>query len=238
MAVPTKNSPYTQQQQQQQQVQSHFPPIPRTLHLYNTGLTGSTLHILDKDKQTCLYEIKTHSWSSPDVSLYRPAAATAAPNNNPTLCGSAKFHTWSRTIDLQIGGDRPIPLQANGSFTSTRMFESCVGELSWKRGMKLHNARKELLATFTRVMALSKWGRFEMTPRVAEGGQRLVDEIVLSGVALLEQRRRGKKSSAGGEGGGGGGSGDSAAAGGDWVNVFLKFLYLYMNEKPLKFLRE
>ncbi len=198
MAVLTENSPYTQQQQQQQQqlqqqqVQSHFSPLPRTLHLYATSLIHSTLHILDTDKQTCLYKIKTHACSSPDVSLYRPAAATAAPSNNPTLCGSAKFHSWSRTIDLQIGGDRPIPLQADGifTFTSTRMFESCVGELSWTNGMKLLNARKELLAAFTRVTALSKWGRFELTPRVAEGGQRLVDEIVLSGVALLVLKRR------------------------------------------------
>ena len=211
MAVLTKKSPYTQQQQQQeQQVQGRFPTIPGTLHLYKTGLTHSALHILDSDKQTCLYEIKTHSWSSPDVSLYRPAAATAAPNNNPTLCGSAKFHTWSRTIDLQIGGDRPIPLQAHGIFTSTRTFESCVGELRWKQDMRLLNAREELLATFKRVTAVSKWGRFEMTSRVADGGQRLVDEIVLSGVALLEQNRREKNASAAGEAVGGG---VSAAAG-------------------------
>lgn len=225
----TENSPYTQQQQQeqqqqeqeqQQQVQSHFPPISRTLHLYKTGFARSTLHILDTDKQTCLYEIKTQVWSSPDVSLYRPAATTAAPNNKPTLCGSAKFHSWSRTIDLQIGGDGPIPLQVSGIFISSGMFESCVGELSWKTGMgmsmKVLNEREEVLATFTHVMSLSKWGRFEMMPRVAEGGQRLVDEIVLSGLALLEQRRRGQTSlAAAGWGGGGGGSGDSAGAGGD-----------------------
>ncbi|MCJ1345850.1 hypothetical protein MMC31_004059 [Peltigera leucophlebia] len=189
MAVLNKNSPYIQQQQQQ----TYFQAIPGTLHLYKTGFTHGTLHILDTDKQTRLYEIKIHSWTSPDISLYRPAATAAAPIANPTLCGSAKFHTWSRTIDLQIGGHRPIPLQATGVFSSTRKFESCVGELKWKKDMRLLNASEELLATFTDVTAVSKWGRFEMTPLVAEGGQRLVDEVVLSGMALLEQNRREKE---------------------------------------------
>lgn len=194
-------SPYTQQQEQ---VQSHFPAIPRTLHLYKTGLTHRNLQILDTDKRTYLYEIHIHSWSSPDISLYRPAAGAIPPTaqagrntnpNPPTFCGSATLHTFSRTIDLQIGnreGGRPIiiPLRRNGIFSNTHKFKSCVGELSWK-GLSLLNANEELLATFTSVsMAVSKWGRFELTPRVAEGGQRLVDEIVLSGLALLEERRR------------------------------------------------
>lgn len=215
MAVLTQNSHYAQQQQQLQ-VQSHFPTIPRTLHLYKTGLTYRSLHILDTDKKNCLYKIEIHTWSSPDISLYRPAAAAATaaataattPNTtNSILCGSAKLLTFSRTIELQIGGGQapgmgmgrgsqaPIPFQANGIFTKTRKFESCVGELSWKQewqDMILLNSREELLATFTHsIMAVSKWGRFELTPRVAEeGGQRLLDEIVLSGVALLEQKRR------------------------------------------------
>lgn len=193
MAVLTKKSPYTQQQ-------TSFPAIPGILHLYKTG--HGALHILDTDKQTRLYDIKTHSFSSPDVSLYRPAAAAAAPNASPTLCGFAKFHTCSFTIDLQIGGKGPIPLKAIGLFTTSRTFESCLGELKWKQDMKLLNAREELLATFTHVTAKSKMGRFELAPRVAEGGQRLVDEIVLSGVALLEQERRITMASAVGDVGG------------------------------------
>lgn len=59
--------------------------------------------------------------------------------------------------------------------------------------MRLLNAREELLATFTHDKAASSWGKFEIALRVAEGGQRLVDEIVLSGVALLEYERREKK---------------------------------------------
>lgn len=210
MAVLSKKSPYAQQQQQH----TYFPAIPGTLDLYQTGFTHGTLHILGTDKQTRLYEIKTHSWTSPDVSLYRPAATAATPSANPTLCGTAKFHIWSRTIDLQIGEDQPIPLQATGVFSSTRTFESCVGELKWKKDMRLLNAREKLLATFTPVTAVSKWGRLEMTPLVAEGGQRLVDEVVLSGVALLEQDRREKKASAVGEVGSAAGGAAAAAAGG------------------------
>ncbi len=186
MAFLTKQSPYAHQQ-------LHFVAIPATFHLYKTG--HGTLHILDSDNQTRLYDIKTDSDSSPDISIYRLAATAAAPNAKPILCGSAKFHDWSSTIDLQIGGDRPIPFKAPESFSSSRTFESCVGELKWKHDMRLLNAREELLATFTHNTAASNWGRFEMTLRVAEGGQRLVDEIVLSGVALLEYERREKETS-------------------------------------------
>ena len=203
MSIPTKKSPYAHPQ-------THFVAIPGTFHLYKTG--HGTLHILDTDNHTRLYDIKTHSYSSPDISLYRPAATAAFPYN-PTLCGSAKFHNWSSTIDLQIAGDRPIPFKAYGFFSSSRTFESCVGELKWTKDMKLLNAREELLATFTHVGAASNWGSFQTASRVAEGGQRLVDEILLSGVALLEYERRRKKISAVAEvvGGVGGGAGAALA---------------------------
>ncbi len=80
--------------------------------------------------------------------------------------------------------------------------------------MKLLNAREELLATFIHVKAASNyWGCFQTASRVAEGGQRLVDEIVLSGVALLEYERRLKKISAVADVVGGAGGGAGAAFG-------------------------
>ena len=80
--------------------------------------------------------------------------------------------------------------------------------------MKLLNSRAELLATFIRVKAASNyWGCFQTALLVAEGGQRLVDEIVLSGVALLEYERRLKNISAVAEVVGGAGGGVGAALG-------------------------
>lgn len=256
MSVLTKKSPYTTTTTHQQQ-QTDFVAIPRTtLHLYKTG--HGNLHILDSDDQTRLYDIKTHSFSSPDISLYRfaagagpappaPAAASAgntnananANANNTILCGTAKFHDLSSTIDLQIIGPSPsiIPFKAPGVFSSSRTFESCVGELKWKHDMRLLNTSEEVVATFTPVKdklssfihhvkkdksseeESKKWGWFEMAPRVAAadgGGQRLVDEIVLSGVALLEYERRATKYGAVGEAVGGVGEGVGAAVGG-WL---------------------
>ena len=160
MSIPTKRSPYAHQQ-------THFVAIPGTFHLYKTG--HGTLHIFDTDNHTRLYDIKTHSYFSPDISLYWPAATAAVPYN-PTLCGSAKFHDWSFTIDLQIAGDRPIPFKAPGFFSSSRTFASCIRELKWTKDMKLLNAREELLATFTHVGAASNWGSFQTASQVAEGG--------------------------------------------------------------------
>lgn len=250
MAVLTKKSPYTNVTHQQQ---THFVAIPgTTLHLYKPG--HGNLHILDSDDQTSLYDIKTHTFSSPDISLYHlaagpatlapapaPAAAAApgtnanANSNNAILCGTAKFH-WSGTIELQIigaGTDLPspniIPFKAPGILSSSRTFESCIGELKWKQDMRLLNAKEEVVATFTHVKdklssfihlkkdksESKKLGWFEMAPQVAaDGGQRLVDEIVLSGVALLEYERRATKYGAVGEAVGGVGEGVGAAVGG------------------------
>lgn len=236
MAVLSKKSPYTTDTTHQQQ-QTHFVAIPGTvLHLYKTG--HGNLHILDSDDQTSLYDIETHSFSSPDISLYRLAATNANANanaNNGILCGTAKFQ-WSGTIDLKIIGaesDRSppniIPFKAAGILSSSRTFESCVGELKWKKDMRLLNAKEEVVATFTHVKdklssfihltkdksESKKWGWFEMTPQVAaDGGQRLVDEIVLSGLALLEFERRATKYGAVGEAVGGVGEGVGAAVGG------------------------
>lgn len=92
--------------------------------------------------------------------------------------------------------------------------------------MRLLNTREEVVATFTHAKEKlsfhlthknkppKKLGWFEMAPAVAGGGQRLVDEIVLSGVALFEFDRRVKKYEDMGEAAGGVGEGVGAAAGG------------------------
>lgn len=246
MAVLTKKSPYTNVTHQK----TYCKATPGTFHLYKTG--HGNMHILDTDDQTRLYDMKTHSFSSPDILLYRLAAATAAAPasaaaglnanantnvNNPILCGSAKFHDLSCTIDLQTGPDQPvIPFKAPGMLSSSRTFESCVGELKWKHDMRLLNTREEVVATFThhkeekfsfhthltKDKSPKKWGWFEIAADGGGGGgQRLIDEIILSGVALLLYERRAMKYGAMGEAAGGVGGGIAAAAGGWFVCMYM-----------------
>lgn len=174
----------------------------RILHLYKKGITGGKAQILDSDKQTVLYEIDIHSthFGSPDITLYR---GRGSPQENPrgALVGTANFHSLSRTTDLKIvGNSAVIPLQAQGIFSSSRTFDSIIGPLKWQqdglisRDLSLVNPQGEWFARFQYVTAVSKWGRFEIAPGVPKGGDRLLDEIVLSGFAILENQRRDDRS--------------------------------------------
>lgn len=189
----------------------------RTLHLYKKGMTGRKAQILDSDKQTVLYEVDFRSFRSADITLYR-----GSPKENPqgALVGTADFHSFSRTTDLKFGNSPVIPLHAEALFTSSRTFDSILGPLKWQhdggfsRTISLVNPRGEWFARFQFVTSLSKWGRFEIAPGTPQGGERLLDEIVLSGLAILEMLRRRKRSSSGGGGGGGGGDGGGGGGGG------------------------
>lgn len=170
----------------------------RILHLYRKGMTGYKAHILDSDKQTVLYEINIKSLGSPSISLYR---GPSHGNSQGALVGTANFHNFSRTTDIKIGNSAIIPLRAEGIFTSSRMFDSILGPLKWQhdgvfsKTLSLVNARGEWIARFQTVTAVSKWGRFEIAPGTPQGGERLLDEIVLTGFAILETEKRQSQSS-------------------------------------------
>lgn len=174
----------------------------RILHLYSKGITGHKAQILDSDKETILYEIDIIHLGSPDITLYR-GRGSPQENHRGALVGTANFHCLSRTTDLKLAGNSAvIPLHAEGIFSSSRTFDSIIGPLKWQddglfsRGLSLVNPQGEWFARFQNVTAVSKWGRFEIAPGVPKGGDRLLDEIVLSGFAILEKRRRDEGSSA------------------------------------------
>lgn len=165
----------------------------RILHLYKKGMTGRKAQILDSDKQTVLYEIHIGQLRSPSISIYR---GSPQENSQGALVGTANFHSFSRTTDLKIGNSPVIPLHAEGILSRSRTFDSILGPLKWQndgafsRNLCLVNAQGEWFARFQVVNAVSKWGRFEIAAGTSEGGERLLDEIVLSGFAVLEQSRR------------------------------------------------
>lgn len=165
----------------------------RTLHLYRIGICRSSAQILDSDKQTVLYEIDFIHLGSPTITLYR---GSAQGNVQRALVGTANLHSYTSTTDLQIGNSPVITLRAESIFTRSKTFDSILGPLKWQhdgslsRSLNLVNARGEWFARFLHATALSKWGRFEIAPGAPEGGERLLDEIVLSGIAILEKLRR------------------------------------------------
>lgn len=186
------------------------PSQSRVLHVYHQGLTHRTTQILAADKSTVLYNIKTssccHFSSKPHVTVYDAAGAQIA---------TVTFHSLSQKIDLVIHGE-PILFAPSGHFTSAHEWTSLATAATTARGLgaekekgeagvprrftwkcdKWHgldmvcrDERKEAYARFdSSTWAMHKEGKFEMGPAVDDGA--LMDEMVVTGFAMLELRRR------------------------------------------------
>ncbi|KAL9006048.1 MAG: hypothetical protein Q9180_009771, partial [Flavoplaca navasiana] len=90
---------------------------PRILHIYLDGLTHRHLTITDMDKSRPLYKIDQNSGtlfsSKPHMTISQASSSSTTP---PTTIGTVTFHSWSRSIDLELHG-RPIPFEPEGIFT-------------------------------------------------------------------------------------------------------------------------
>ena len=197
----TPNLPYGQQ-----------PLAPRLLHIYIEGYSGRHVRILDSDKQTLLYHIDINSGglfsSKPHVKV--TAAATG------TQVGTATFHSLSSNIDLTVH-NQPIVFSRPGVMSSSHEFQSRImgGSLKWKKdgwassNLQCVDEREQVFAKFQRPgWAKRKLGKFELGPSVSGV---LMDEIVISGIAMLEWRRRQQRSSSSATAGGAAGGAAGAA---------------------------
>ncbi len=178
-------------------MQQQQPSGPRTLHVYIQGFTRRKVTIVDSDKQTQLYSLKISSnsfSSSPDIAFHR--------GSSDTLIGTAIFRKFSRTIDLQFYSSPlssiPVAMTAPSLFTRSLNFESSIGPLTWKGSgvfsrnfILIKSQNEECVARFTRKnFSMSRWGNFELAPMFATAVQKLLDEIVVSGIAIAETQRR------------------------------------------------
>ena len=112
------------------------------------------------------------------------------------LVGTATFHNFSSTIDLELHG-QPVACESTGIFGSAHEFKSGIGLLYWKTNgwgsdLILMTERKEWLAKFdANSFSVDKRGRLEVVNRDIEGEG--LDEIVVSGLAMMEYLRRRRK---------------------------------------------
>ncbi len=178
------------------------PIAPRVLHIYHEGLTRRHARILDSDKSTPLYRIDANSGglfsSKPHVKI--SVASTGA------QVGTVTFHSMSSDIDLTIH-NQPIILEKSGFLTSAHEFHSLAtgGSLKWKRDGMFSNGdmvcldqAEQLIARFQiSNWAFKKEGKFELGPGVDDV---LMDEVVTSGVAMVEYRAK-QRAAAGGAAG-------------------------------------
>ena len=188
-----------------------FPtPQPRILQLTREGLSQRKAHLYEADGKTPAYEIKSSysaEWSSSKPQIEITSAYTGQ------KMGSINFHSMSRRIDLVING-RTVPLEYNGWSDRSYRFMSSVGPLKWAAtstmgaGLACTTERNEWLAKFD-----TSWFsmRGKGTLEIVNGGlpPGLVDELVVSGLAMVENDRR--NAAAATSGGAAAGAGAGAA---------------------------
>ncbi|KAI4088977.1 MAG: hypothetical protein LQ344_005729 [Seirophora lacunosa] len=197
---------------------------PRILHIYRDGLTHRHMTITDMDKSHPLYQMDQNSGSAfsskPHMTISQPSSRPGGGGggNTPAVVGTATFHTWSRTIDLELHG-RPVPFESEGFFTRAYAYASpafgerlrweCDGV--WGADLVLVNARKEWIARFdASLFSMTKTGKIHVVHGGITGAA--LDEIVVSGCAMMQHERRRRSSSGGaadaaGAAAGGGGGG-------------------------------
>lgn len=191
-----------------------FTPPSRFLHMYKESSTDRRMTILDSDKTTPVYILK-YFGSKPQLGLCRPPTPSSALE---IQIGSASFHTWHNTVDLELG-THAISLE-KGHFARSTKFQSSVGPLTWKYdsalgdGMRLIDAAGDSLARFeSKTWALHKVGKLEVNGKV-QWGPGLLDEIVLSAMAMVvAKKRKGEAAGAVGDVGSAAGSVASAVSG-------------------------
>jgi len=147
---------------------------------------------MDADKTTVAYTVAANMGTifseKPHMRVYKGPVQAQSSN----LVGTATFHRYSRSIDLELHG-RPTPMDSTGMFSIKHEFMSGIGLLSWKSNgwgsdLILMTAGNEWLAKFERnKMAVEKRGTLEIVSW--DIGDEGLNEIVVSGVAMMEHIR-------------------------------------------------
>ncbi|CAF9916476.1 MAG: hypothetical protein ALECFALPRED_010732 [Alectoria fallacina] len=164
----------------------------RTLNVYDKG---STYTILDTDDTTLLYTIGWNANSAPHMTVIHT-------DDRSNIAGTATYHSTNRlgfstaskiTLKLSSG---TVSLNKEGGFFSTdkRTLRSAVmGEVYWKGGysssgfMKLVDGTgKSLVEYKDKRVSMNRMGVLEIH---VELGQEALDEVVVSGIAMLSEER-------------------------------------------------
>ena len=178
----------------------------RLLHVYHSGTIHRKIQILGPEKTTVLYTVEPDSGglfsSKPHLTVYKA--------DTNTVVGTATFHSFSETVDMVIHNSA-ISFSSSGIFTSAHEWTSLAGAIGggqgmrfkWKMGGFLHGDDMRCSDQEDRVCAkfessgwaLKKDGKFEVAPSV---GGALMDEVIVSGLAMLELQRRKKNNASAG----------------------------------------
>ncbi|KAL8688073.1 MAG: hypothetical protein Q9218_005925 [Villophora microphyllina] len=184
----------------------------RILHIYNDSkLSDRHATITDADKSHPLYTLDQNSAGLFSKKPHMRISSSQA----STIIGAVTFHSMSRRVDLEIHGHE-VAFEPAGTLTTSYEYASLAfgDSLKWKRdgwgsNLVLVNSKKEWIARFDAAsFALKKVGKLE----IGNGGIAGValDEIVVTGLAMVELENRKRTHSSAGAAA----AGASAGAGG------------------------
>ncbi|KAG6999551.1 hypothetical protein G7Y79_00034g069740 [Physcia stellaris] len=156
----------------------------RTLHCVTDGLSLTSARVLDTDKSTLAYSIKYR---------LRKAHLSLVCATTGVTVGTVSYHCRTTRIDITVR-DTPLSLTSTGMFSCGYSFESPAlgGQMMkwktqkrWGTDLVCVDERGEVLAryVFSR-FSLRKCGRLELF--VDGGDEKLVDEVLVSGLAVVE----------------------------------------------------
>ncbi|KAL8768192.1 MAG: hypothetical protein Q9209_005501 [Squamulea sp. 1 TL-2023] len=188
-----------------------FPtPHSRILRITREGFSQRKAHIYEADNCTQAYEM---------VSSYAAEWSNSKPNLEITssytgqIAGTVNFLMMSRQIQIVVNGQM-LALNSNGWATRGYSFVSSIGPLKWEASTVMGSAyactteRGEWLAKCDQNVLTSMHGKG--TIEIVNGNlpPGLTDELVVTGLAMIENERRNAFMAAGTAGaiGGAGGS--------------------------------
>ena len=166
----------------------HTNPL-RTLNVHDHG---SNYTILDTDETTLLYTIHWNANAAPHMTVYRG-------DDLNDVAGTATYHatkklgfTTASNITLQLPSGE-VSLNKEGGLISTdkrTLRSAALGEVYWQGGysmtgfMKLVDGKGKSLVEYKAMRVTSRMGTMEIH---VELGQEGLDEVIVSGVAMLSE---------------------------------------------------
>ncbi|MCJ1468999.1 hypothetical protein MMC07_007631 [Pseudocyphellaria aurata] len=180
-------------------------PSSRLLHISigdDGGHRGRRILVLDGDKKTPIYIVdskRSAFLTRLSLTIHRPA--TPGSRQHDTLIGSAKFHLWTRRVDLQIGSSA-IPMKTKGFVRRSMTFRSSsVGDVTWQQEGLFRRSGLRLVVdaggtVLARLESTSLSRRKTRTLEISDAVRSapdVLDEVVISGIAVVEAERRRKK---------------------------------------------
>lgn len=164
----------------------------RTLHVYYESWLSRTVHILDSDRETPLYDFDCHC-RRPQIVLRSPGSINKdRKGSGEGDVGAIKMNPWNAAIEIDLHGST-FPMLRESRLRSCGLHFTSVAHggqlLRWQRKTKwstydhnLLDSNQQIVASITTPWAMKKAMRIELMDGAMT--QDAMDEVVITGLAV------------------------------------------------------